>query len=241
MKKVALLALLVTLFFTGLGYADCPNIVGYECAFYGGDLDPNDPNANALPNENDIFLHGNPYGAATYQNFVVSGNWRVSGLFTNNFSYIHPASAYWEIRTGVSEGNGGDLIASGMAAGLDFEHIQTGHSDFGYDLFADAALGLNVNLTAGTYWLAVVPQAVNQSGRSFNSNTFGLKQIGTDIPNEQFYNSPSSGANYINADNEGEFPAFSSGVLLTGPEPSSLIMLGSGLLAAVGIVRHRPR
>ena len=85
--------------------------------FYGGDLDPNDPNVNGLANENDAIVGGNPYGAATYQNFVVSGTpITVGGLFTNNLSRLTPTAGYWEIRSGVSEGNGGTLIASGTGA-----------------------------------------------------------------------------------------------------------------------------
>ena len=42
--------------------------------FYGGDFDLNDPNQNGLANENDAIVGGSPYGAATYQNFTLSGS-----------------------------------------------------------------------------------------------------------------------------------------------------------------------
>src|SRR3974377_347025 len=111
MKAIAALALLV-LAVSPL-YATC---TGTGCGgqyFYTGDFDPNNPNANGLANENDGIVGGTPYGAATYENFVVQGGTGVFNLFTNNLTEFNPSSGYWEIRSGVSEGNGGTLIASG--------------------------------------------------------------------------------------------------------------------------------
>ncbi len=101
MKQLASLSLFAVLFVGTLASAQCPS----GCLFYGGDFDPNNPNANGLSNENDAIVGGNPYGAATYQNFIVGGQgWNVTGLFTNNLSYLTPSSGYWEIRSGVGEG-----------------------------------------------------------------------------------------------------------------------------------------
>ena len=86
--------------------------------FYGGDLNLNDPNQNGLSNENDAIVGGDPYGAATYQNFTLSQGATVTGLFTNNLSQLTPTNGYWEIRSGITEGNGGTLVASGTGASL---------------------------------------------------------------------------------------------------------------------------
>ncbi|MGH9453866.1 MAG: hypothetical protein ACRD2O_07845, partial [Terriglobia bacterium] len=83
------------------------------CLFYGGDLNPNDPNANGLANEMDLTVNQ----AAIYTPFVVpSGQtWNISGLFTDNLMNIQALSANWEIRSGVSSGNGGTLLFSGSS------------------------------------------------------------------------------------------------------------------------------
>jgi hypothetical protein len=153
---------------------------------------------------------------------------------------MSPASGYWEIRQDISEGHGGTLIASGTAAGDNWSHIPTGRSAFGATEYTDAASNLDLTLEeAGNYWFAVVPICTNCAGRFFNSNTTGLNSIGDQISGQQYWNSAFFGANFTNANNEGVYQIFSSGVANWIPEPSSLILLGTGLMAVAGVVRQR--
>ena len=238
MRKIALLSLFVMLFAfvpTFLN-AQCPVQAGYTCSFYAGDLDLNDPNQNGLANENDAIVGGSPYGAAVYQNFVWNNldGLTITGLATNNLSGLDPKTAYWEIRSGVSEGNGGTLIASGSGY---TSNQPTGRSDFGFNEYTNY-VSVNLLLSSGTYWMAVVPQDPNNGNRSFNSGTDGLNAMGTQISGEQYFNSAFFGANFTNANNEGfGFNTFSDAVYV--PEPSSLILLGLGLVAAAGMARRR--
>ncbi|MGA3315737.1 MAG: PEP-CTERM sorting domain-containing protein [Candidatus Korobacteraceae bacterium] len=209
--------------------------------FYGGDFDPNNPNANGLANETDRIVGGSSYGAAAYQNFVVGSGITVTGLFTNDLMSISPTNAYWEIRSGVSLGNGGTLIASGM--GLDTV-TATGRNAFGYTEYNNLVMGLDVPLAAGTYWFIVVPNGDSQIGRSFESNTFGLNSVGTSISNDQFFNSSFYGVNFGDPNDQACcFPNFSAGVYVssggTTPEPSSILLLGSGILGLAGVLRRK--
>src|SRR5271157_4353443 len=107
MKKLALVSVFTLLFFAVA--ANAADVL----YFYGGDMEPNNPNSRALANENDAVVSGDPYGAATYQNFYVQGSAiTTTALFSSNLESITPTSGYWEVRSGISEGNGGTLIAS---------------------------------------------------------------------------------------------------------------------------------
>jgi hypothetical protein len=143
-----------------------------HCLFYGGDFIDNlvGPTvANGLANENTTLVSGSPYGAATWVPFTVpSGQtWSVTGLFSNNFMTYgvldqapnQPTSAaYWAIQEGVIAGNAGTTVASGTNAATS---TATGRSSFGLQEFTIQVTGLSVTLTAGTYWMAVVPMCTN--------------------------------------------------------------------------------
>ncbi len=233
MKRAVVLCTFGLLCFTAGAYAENPY-------FYGGQFDPTNQFANGVANENTATVGGDPYGAAVYQNFYAESNITVTGLFTNNLSNFTPTSGYWEIRSGVSEGNGGTLIASGTGA---VTNAPTGRSFNGLDEFTNAVSGLSVDLPTNQYWFAVVPVCTTCQGEAFNTNTFGLFMIGKSDPNQEYFNSP-SGPNFTNANNlcpHCEFPTFSSGVYAVQnvPEPGSLLLLGTAALGAIGVLKRK--
>jgi hypothetical protein len=150
---------------------ECGNPAG-NCLFYGGDFlnNPLYPPtiANGLANENTLAAPGTPYGAATWVPFTVPAGqkWEVTGLFTNNLATYGvldqgtepTAVAFWSINEEVFAGGAGTVVDSGISPATS---TATGRSAFGLSEFTVQVTGLSVTLTAGTYWMAVVPICTN--------------------------------------------------------------------------------
>ncbi len=159
----------------------CGNPAG-NCLFYGGDFfyNPVYPDvANSLANENTLFVAGAPYGAATWVPFTVPAGevWAVTGLFTNNqASYgvldqgAEPTSvAFWSINEGMFPGNAGTVVDSGTSPATS---TPTGRGAFGLSEYTVQVTGLSVVLSAGSYWMAVVPICTNTANPYCNGVFF---------------------------------------------------------------------
>jgi hypothetical protein len=119
--------------------------------------------------------------------------------------------ATWEIRQGISEGNGGTIIASVMTATPNV--TPTGCDGFGFIEQMVEVDALDVFLPAEDYFLNVTPTG-DLSGRSFDSSTMGANCIGTPCGNDQnaFFDSPFFGAVFTSTANEGQSYDFSMSV-----------------------------
>lgn len=176
--------------------------------WYNGDFD----GVNGLANERDTSLGAGQF-AQVFDDFNVNDaeGWDVHSVFSNNLENTNVTGATWEIRQGMSEGNGGTLIASGMTATPNV--VPTGRSGFGFTEFMIEVTGLDVHLASGSYHLNVTPTG-DLTGRSFDSTTMGANCIGTPCGNNQnaFFNSNFFGANYTSTANFGQPSDFSMGV-----------------------------
>jgi len=146
------------------------------CLFYGGDLNVSDSNAAGLSDENTLLIPGSStYTAYNVPSGVTVG---ITGILVNVQADVNfdPQQASWDIRTGVSEGNGGTSVASGTGSIL---VAATGRNFIGlneYTVFVH--LSAEQFLGAGEYWFNVTPECTNGAtdgscsvGRIFISNT----------------------------------------------------------------------
>ncbi len=210
--------------------------------WYNGDLDGRD----ALVNQT---------GAADgliYDNFIVptGQTYTITGVFSNDIMNDPGAAstAYYEIRSGVSAGNGGTLLASGDGADT---VTATGRGFIYGGLFSPEFTNLvsipTITLSAGTYWLAVAPDVSNQN--SFITTTSGANAVGSPPGNDgsSFFSSTFFGDSFLpTSDPSLEGPGtwdYSMGVIgsATVPEPSSLILGLVGLVMSGGVFRVRRR
>lgn len=143
------------------------------CLFYGGDLDPNDFNAAGMTEENTLLIVG---GATTYGAITTPRSLTITGVLVNvqASAAFDPQTAVFDIRSGVSDGNGGTQIATGTAG---IKVATTGRNFLGFNEFTVEVDIPATTLAPGTYWFGVQPQCTNEldgscsTGRIFVSNT----------------------------------------------------------------------
>ena len=247
-KLVCLTAVLVALasIFTGLATAQTPSptaTIGEQhltgpgsstgikltipnTLFYGGDGNPNNPNADGLwANDNSFFgLSG-----SVYSPFIIpkTSKWNVSGLFTNvEYFPTTPTvdGAAWAI---VSlDKSTIPPIATTVCSGIDSSPVltDTGRLYFGtYEEFTTAVKVGGCTLRGGSnkagteYWESVTLQtSVFQLAYESNvPDTPPPFSIGTPEPtDDSYFYGPQFGAPvFVNANTQGPFHVFSAGVV----------------------------
>jgi hypothetical protein len=151
----------------------------HPCIYYGGDIDPNDPQENGVSNENTLLVSE----SWTYHEVNVPvASVKIYAAFTNNtqsFGVIDPQTANWDFRVGLTEGTGGTSIRSGSGPA---ELTATGRNVFGLGEY-ELLVRTTVSLPKGNVWFDVQPNCTNpddgscSTGRYFESDTDGLNGI----------------------------------------------------------------
>jgi len=142
-----------------------PPSLCHPCLFYGGDLNPADLNAAGMSDENTLLIVG---GSSTYGavNIPVTSN--IFGILFNvqADAAFDPFTATYDIRSGVSEGNGGTDVASGSGTAV----IQaTGRNFLGLNEYTVAvSWSPAITLTPGEYWFNATPECLNTLDGSCN-------------------------------------------------------------------------
>ena len=206
--------------------------------WYNGDFN----GVNGLANERNTIVAQ----AAVYDDFNVTApmGWNVTAVFSDNLLTTTVTAADWEIRTGISEGNAGALIASGTTNSPIVTVV--GRCDQ-FCTYQVEVTGLNFFLpmlpSGQHYWLNVTPVG-NGAGRSFDSTTSGAHCMGTPCGNDQnaFFNSTYFGYFFTSTGNPnlGQPYDFSMGVIGSAvPEPATVALLICGVGALRIALRHR--
>lgn len=139
--------------------------------WYNGDCQ------QAIPGEANWYVSDQQF-SQTFDNFVVpSGGWTVAGMFSQNSMTVSGVTeAVWEIRSGVSAGNGGTVITSGQSPATQTLLYTLPNGENFYRVEVD---GLEAQLAPGAYWISVSPVlAVETSAPSFVCATLGANATG---------------------------------------------------------------
>ncbi len=209
--------------------------------WYNGDFD----DSNALAN----VIGGGFPDARVFDDFTVTDKtgWHITSLWSNDLmNYTDATQANWTIRSGVSLGNGGTIIASGTDT---ITQTATGRSRFGTNEYTVRVSALSIDLTSGTYWLQVTPLG---SGFDYSrcSTTMGANSIGTPAGNDgnSYFTASQSGIDFRAASDYlgRRFSDFSMGVdgnvivAPAVPEPGNVALLaGIGIVGSLSILLSR--
>ncbi len=130
------------------------------CLFYGGDINTSSLNAAGMSDENTLLIVG---GSSTYGavNIPTGRTVTIYGILFNvqADAAFDPLTVTFDVRTGVSEGNGGTSVDSGSSTAV----VQpTGRNFLGLNEYTvEAWLPQPLVLNSGEYWFNVTPQCLN--------------------------------------------------------------------------------
>jgi hypothetical protein len=186
------------------------------------------------------------YDCIVYDDFLVpeGQSWIVNSVWSNNRvneSALNEIQfAWWEIRSGVSEANGGTVVASGEK---EVTVTATGNP---YEYTVEI-MGLDFILSNGLYWLSVTPKYADNNF-TYITPTSGTNAIGTPAGNNDnsFVNSEYFSVNFTAAHTvyasygyEYNPVDFSMGIGGTReqatpvPEPMTFLLLGIGFAGLI--------
>lgn len=189
---------------SGIGFEGVPNLCK-PCVFYGGDFNENDPHGATVANGNTLLVPDTGVYAAVKvpknTHGVITGILFIEIVTQEVFD---PDTATYDIRTGVSSGNGGTSVASGTGT-------------MSYQLYGqcqclevETAVNLTKALTVTpgtTYWFNLQPQCTNSGDPACSEiqyffpnttqETNGLNAAAQPL-NEMFFNSTYFGYEWAN-------------------------------------------
>jgi hypothetical protein len=173
MKILLCLACVLLLTLCAMGQSGVPSLCK-PCLFYGGDFDEDDINSASLPDENTgSYPETSTYGVVNippFHSVLVQGI-----LFQIQFDgtvKFDPNGVTWEVRTGVSEGNEGILVASGQS----FAFMQpTGRGGNGAEYTVAVKLPQPLGLSGNTsYFFNITPICLNKHDVQCATNQYGV-------------------------------------------------------------------
>ncbi len=179
------------------------------------------------------------FGFTPSDSFALVNNSTVGGFTFGTWEY--PGDVLTSVDWAINQYEmSGTLYGSGTASGSNLTDQFISVNQYGYDIDRITVTGLNVNLTGGnTYWLTLQNAVVPSGDPVYWDENSGAGCGGDDgkgggcpsFASENDVGTISSEAFTINGTSNGG----------TTPEPSSFLLLGSGILGVIGSLRRKLR
>ncbi len=156
------------------GVLGAQGIPSGNVGWYNGDWQP------LIPSHNNWYVNSQLFNR-TYDDFIVpGGGWTITSVFAHaDMAPSGVTQASWEIRSAVSSGNGGCVVASGISNATVTQVATVGGGTYIYLLQVS---GLSVQLAPGKYWLSVTPITTNP--QTYICFTLGKGAIGNPPGND---------------------------------------------------------
>jgi PEP-CTERM motif len=139
------------------------------------------------------------------------------------------SSVDWSITSGE---NSGTTYGSGTASGSNLADKFISTNQYGYDIDAITVSGLNVSEVSGTtYWLNLQNATVPSGDPVYWDENSGAGCKGTGCPSQASESSVGTIAS--------EAFTINGGTSGSTPEPSSIMLFGSGILGLAGVLRRK--
>jgi hypothetical protein len=155
------------------------------CLWYSGDFNPYNSKANGASNEMDIVAS---QSVVSVPFTVPKGKiWKITGAFgvvISQIAVIDPPQANWSFSKDVSTGKAGKLIKSGASAAT--VNLLGCNGVFEFYCLGVLVKELNVTLTAGRYWLTVVPNCDNPNDSQCGLARYFLADVEDNPPLNHF-------------------------------------------------------
>jgi len=176
------------------------------------------------------------FGYVVGDTFTLSANSTVGGFNFGIWEFPGDVltSVEWSI---TSDYNFGTLYGSGTASGKNLTDQFISLNQYGYDIDKITVSGLNVALSGGTYWLNLQNASVASGDPVYWDENYGIgckgdNGMGGGCPSE----ASNGAAGSIGAESFQIIGTNSGG---STPEPSSIMLFGSGVLGLAGILRRK--
>ena len=170
--------------------------------------------------------------------YVVSNSYIAQGSSVTGFSFgvwEFPGDTLSSVDWSITlDENSGETFGSGTASGANLTDKFISTNQFGYNIDLINVTGLNVpELSGVTYWLNLQNATVPSGDPVFWDENSGTGCKGTGCP------SSASESAVGTIPSEAFTIGSSSGTSGTTPEPSSIMLFGSGILGLAGVLRRK--